>query len=120
MNTKALVLPLLGALVIGCERRVVEVRPQREVVVEPAAPVYVAPAYVEEGATVGGVVVVPAPVDSYVVIGGEWYYWHPALRCWVHAHRAAAWHPGPEVRVYRSWGEHPMYHAERHARREER
>jgi hypothetical protein len=132
MNAKVLVLPLLGAVLIGCEgdfyaerprrhREVVVVeRPAQVVVVQPApvapspAPGVVAPApaplVVEEGATVGNVVVIaPATVDSYILIDGEWYYWHPGFQCWVHAHRGMGWRPGPEVRIYRGWSEHPMY-----------
>jgi hypothetical protein len=74
------------------------------VIVQPA------PVYVEEGAVVGGVVVVaPAVIDSYVSIGGEWYYWNPGFRFWVHAHRPYGWHPRGDMRVYNGWGEHPMY-----------
>jgi hypothetical protein len=81
------------------------------VVVQPA-PVVVqpAPVYVEEGAVVNGVVVAePVGVDSYVLIDGGWYYWHPGFRCWVHAHRPYGWRPRGDMHVYHGWGEHPMY-----------
>jgi len=80
------------------------------VVVARPAPVVVAPTYVEEGAVVGGVVVAaPAGVDGYVFVNGGWFYWHPGLRVWVHANRPGGWRPGPNVHVYASWSEHPMY-----------
>jgi hypothetical protein len=83
---------------------VVVARPAAVVVAQPA------PVIVEEGAMVGGVVVVaPALVSDYVSIGGGWYYWHPGLRCWVHAHRSRDWHPAASAHIYHSWGEHPMY-----------
>jgi hypothetical protein len=76
------------------------------------APVVVqaAPQYVEEGATVNGVVVVQQPVtDGYVLVNGGWYYWHPTLQVWVHAQRPAEWHPQPDARVYHAWAEHPKF-----------
>ena len=125
MNARMILPPLMGAMLIGCEGVIVASGPPRRAVIvaEPAPvvvapdppapePVVVAPAptYVEEGAVVGGVVVVAPPeVDGYILIGGEWYYWHPGVRCWVHAHRAVGWHPGPSIRIYRGWHEHPMY-----------
>ena len=138
MNAKMIVLPLLALTMAGCEgvivadryprRRVVYVERTAYVVAQPA-PVVVAqpgqvvpppgatvvpapptPVIIEEGATVNNVVVVaPATMDSYVLVGDEWYFWHPGLMCWVHAHRAMGWRPGPEIHVYHGWGEHPMY-----------
>ena len=59
---------------------------------------------------VNGVVVAEPPgVDGYVQVGGGWYYWHPALRSWVHAQRPAEWRPRGDARVYHNWSEHPMY-----------
>src|SRR5271169_3171718 len=52
--------------------------PPAVVVVQPA------PQYVEEGATVNGVVVVAPPVvEGYVQVNGGWYYWHPTVQTWV-------------------------------------
>ena len=104
-------LPILGltlgaVLLAGCRVTVVQPAPP------PPGPVVVqpAPAYVEEGAVVNGVVVVTPPViDSYVLIGGQYYYWHPGLRCWVHVRRGPEWHPGGDVHIYHEWHEHPMY-----------
>ena len=129
MNAKWLALAALGAMSIGCEgvivasgppRRAVIVAQPAPVVVDPPEAVVVAPApaYVEEGAIVGDVVVVAPPaIDSYILIGGEWYYWHPVAHCWVHAHRAVGWHPGPSIRIYHGWHEHPMYRQHEQHRR---
>jgi hypothetical protein len=69
------------------------------------------PAYVDEGAVVNGVVVTPpTEIDSYVFIGGDWFYWSPGFHCWVRAHRGAGWHPREGAHVYHQWHEHPMYH----------
>jgi hypothetical protein len=78
------------------------------VVVQPvAAP---APAFVEEGTLVGGVVVAePVGLTDYVLVGGAWYYYHPGLRVWVHARHPGNWHPHAGVHVYNSWAEHPRY-----------
>ena len=87
----------------------VVVAPPRPLVVAP--PPVAAPVFVEEGAMVGGVVVAaPVAIDGYVMIGGGWYYWHPGVHTWVHAHRPASWQPPREVHVYHGWDEHPMYH----------
>jgi len=87
--------------------------PQPGVVVTQPPPVVVqqpAPVVYEEGAVVNGVVIVePAGVSDYVLINGGWYYWHPGLGVWVHARRAADWHPPETVHVYHSWAEHPLY-----------
>jgi hypothetical protein len=83
------------------------------VVVQPAPVVVVqpAPTYIEEGSIVGGVVVVePAGVDGYVLIGSDWFYWHPGFHCWVRAHRPYGWRPRGGMHIYHGWGEHPMYH----------
>ena len=68
------------------------------------------PTYVEEGATVNGVVVAAPPGDvDYVNIDGGWYYWQPSLNVWVHAHHANDWHPEGHGHVYHHWAEHPKY-----------
>ena len=77
--------------------------PPAVMVVQPA------PVVVEEGAVVGGVVVVEPAAADYVLIGGEWYFWHPGFRAWVHAHRGRGWRPRGEFHEYHGWGEHPMY-----------
>lgn len=91
----------------------------RPVIVAPApvvvapAPVVVAaaPVFVEEGARVGGVVVAaPVGVSEYVFINGGWYYYHPGMRQWVHAHHPGNWRPPANVHVYYKWEDHPQYH----------
>jgi hypothetical protein len=115
-------LALGAAFLAGCHVTVVQPAPPPPgpVVVQPA-PVYAAPTYVEEGAVVNGVVIVAPPViDGYILIGGEYYYWHPGFRCWVHARRGREWHPGHEVHIYHDWHEHPMYEHREHEHGHER
>ena len=80
------------------------------VVVHPR-PVVVAaaPVFVEEGVKIGGVVVASPGAVDYVSINGGWYYWHPGVHQWVHAHHPDNWAPPRGVHVYHSWDEHPMY-----------
>jgi hypothetical protein len=108
MNLRFLAVSALALPMVGC---VVRAQPAAVVVAPAPAPVVVqpAPTYVEEGAVVNGVVVAPIEVDSYVLIGGDWFYWNPGFHCWVHAHRGYGWRPRGEARVYHGWGEHPMY-----------
>ncbi len=67
------------------------------------------PTYVEEGATVNGVVVAEPPDADYVLINGQYYYWQPSLNVWVHSHHAGDWHPRAGAHVYNHWSDHPMY-----------
>ena len=65
---------------------------------------------VDEGAVIGGVVVMPPPlIDGYVQFNSGWYYWHPGFHCWVHAPRPLDWRPPARVRVYHGWNQHPMF-----------
>jgi hypothetical protein len=103
MNTKALLVSGVLLSLAGC---VVHEHRDRVVMVRQPAP-----AVVEEGAVYQGVVVAePGPVADYVFINGGFYYWHPGLRCWVHAHRPEGWHPEPDAHVYYNWTDHPIYH----------
>jgi hypothetical protein len=106
MNLRSLALILLAVGLVGCTFEVANPPPP-----PPGAVAEPPPAYVEEGAVVNGVMVAaPADIDSYVQIGGGWFYWSPGFHCWVHAHRPEGWHPREGVHVYHHWGEHPMYH----------